>query len=209
MALTTYTELKASLADWLNRSDLTSVIPDFISLAEAQMERQLRTRQMIVRATASFAAAAEYGTVPDDFLEVKSIKLDTNPVTSLTFQTIDSLDQLSNTTYLSSGKPLYFTVVGNQFRLLPIPDGAYTADLDYYAKLTKLSASVATNWLLTQAPDVYLYGSLLQAAPYLQDDARISVWSSLYLAGLDQLQVADDRGSTSGGALMARARTFG
>ena len=209
MALTTYTELKASLADWLNRSDLTSVIPDFISLAEAQMERQLRTRQMIVRATASFAAAAEYGTVPDDFLEVKSIKLDTNPVTSLTFQTIDSLDQLSNTTYLSSGKPLYFTVVGNQFRLLPIPDGVYTAELVYYSKLTKLSASVATNWLLTQAPDVYLYGSLLQAAPYLQDDARISVWSSLYLAGLDQLQVADDRGSTSGGALMARARTFG
>lgn len=209
MALTTYTELKASLADWLNRSDLTSVIPDFISLAEAQMERQLRTRQMIVRATASFAAAAEYGTVPDDFLEVKSIKLDTNPVTSLTFQTIDSLDQLSNTTYLSSGKPLYFTVVGNQFRLLPIPDGAYTAELVYYSKLTKLSASVATNWLLTQAPDVYLYGSLLQAAPYLQDDARITVWSSLYLAGLEQLQVADDRGSTSGGALMARARTFG
>jgi hypothetical protein len=209
MALTTYTELKSSLADWLNRSDLTSVIPDFISLAEAQMERQLRTRQMIVRATASFAAAAEYGTVPDDFLEVKSIKLDTNPVTSLTFQTIDAMDQLSNTTYLSSGKPLYFTVVGNQFRLLPIPDGAYTADLVYYAKLTKLSSTVATNWLLTQAPDVYLYGALLQAAPYLQDDARISVWSSLYLAGLDQLQIADDRSSTSGGALMARARTFG
>ena len=114
MALTTYTELKSSLADWLNRTDLTSVIADFISLAEAQMERQLRTRQMIVRATASFAAAAEYGTVPDDFMEVKSIKLDTNPVTSLTFQTIEAMDQLSNTTYLSSGKPLYFTVVGNQ-----------------------------------------------------------------------------------------------
>ena len=209
MTLTTYTELKSSLADWLNRTDLTSAIADFISLAEAQMERQLRTRQMIVRATASFAAAAEYGTVPDDFLETKSIKLDTNPVTSLSFQTIEGMDQLSNTTYLSSGKPLYFSVVGNQFRLLPIPDGAYTADLVYYAKLAKLSATNATNWLLTQAPDVYLYGSLLQAAPYLQDDARISVWSSLYLAGLEQLQVADDRGSTSGGALLARARTFG
>jgi hypothetical protein len=54
-----------------------------------------------------------------------------------------------------------------------------------------------------------LYGSLLQAAPYLQDDARIPVWSSLYQAGLDQLQIADDRGSTSGGAILARARTFG
>jgi len=209
MALTTYTELKASLADWLNRTDLTSAIADFISLAEAQMERQLRTRQMIVRANATFAAAAEYGTVPDDFLETKSIKLDTNPVTSLSFQTIEAMDQLSNTTYLSSGKPLYFTVVGNQFRLLPIPDGEYTAELVYYAKLTKLSSTVATNFLLTQAPDVYLYGALLQAAPYLQDDARISVWSSLYAAGLEQLQVADDRGSTSGGALLARARTFG
>jgi len=209
MALTTYTELKTSLADWLNRSDLTSVIPDFISLAEAQMERQLRTRQMIVRANATFAAAAEYGTVPDDFLETKSIKLNTNPITALQFQTIDAMDSLSNTTYLSSGKPLYFSVVGNQFRLLPIPDGEYTAELVYYAKLTKLSSTVATNFLLTQAPDVYLYGSLLQAAPYLQDDARISVWSSLYAAGLEQLQIADDRGSTSGGAILARARTFG
>jgi len=209
MALTTYAELKTSVGDWLNRTDLATAISDFVSLAEAQIERQLRTRQMIVRANASFAAAAEYGTVPDDFLEVKSIKLDTNPVTALQFQTIDAMDALSNTTYLSSGKPLYFSVVGNQFRLLPIPDGAYTAELVYYSKLTKLSSTVPTSWLLTQAPDIYLYGSLLQAAPYLQDDARISVWSSLYAAGLEQLQTADDRGSTSGGALMTRARTFG
>jgi hypothetical protein len=209
MALTTYAELKTSVGDWLNRTDLATAISDFVSLAEAQIERQLRTRQMIVRANASFAAAAEYGTVPDDFLETKSIKLDTNPITYLSFQTIDAMDQLSNTTYLSSGKPLYFSIVGSQFRLLPIPDGAYTAELVYYAKLAKLSNTNTTNWLLTQAPDVYLYGSLLQAAPYLQDDARIPVWSSLYQAGLDQLQIADDRGSTSGGAIMSRARTFG
>ncbi len=67
MALTTYTELKASIADWLNRTDLTTTIPDFISLAEAQIERTLRTRQMIVRANASFDS--EYGAVPADFLE--------------------------------------------------------------------------------------------------------------------------------------------
>jgi hypothetical protein len=209
MALTTYAELKTSVGDWLNRTDLATAISDFVSLAEAQIERQLRTRQMIVRANATFEAAAEYGTVPDNFLETKSIKLNTNPVTSLSYQTIDAMDSLSNTTYLSSGKPLYFSVVGNQFRLLPIPDGAYTAQLVYYAKLAKLSNTNTTNWLLTQAPDVYLYGSLLQAAPYLQDDARISVWSSLYQAGLDQLQIADDRGSTSGGAILTRARTFG
>lgn len=206
MALTTYSELKASVADWLNRSDLTATIPDFIALAESQVERKLRTRQMIVRANATIDT--EYGTVPADFLEVKSLKLQTNPVTPLQFETIDSLDNLQSQ-YPSSSKPRYFSIVGSQIRTVPLPDSSYTAELTYYAKLTKLSGSVDTNWLLTAAPDVYLYGSLLQAAPYLKDDARIQVWATLYTSAMDDLQIADDRGATSGGALKARARTFG
>ncbi len=207
MALSTYTELKASVADWLNRTDLTSVIPDFIALAEAQIERTLRTRQMIVRATASIDT--EYSAVPGDFLETKSIKLNTNPVTALTFESVDALDDLKSTTYISAGKPQYFSIVGGQIRVLPVPDNTYTAELIYYAKLSKLSSTNATNWLLTQAPDVYLYGSLMQAAPYLKDDARVSVWAAIYTRGLEELQVADDRGATSGGSIMMRARTFG
>ena len=207
MALTTYTELKASIGDWLNRTDLTSAIPDFISLAEAQIERQLRTRQMITRSTANFST--EYGAVPDDFLETKSLKLtSTNPVTPLVFQTIDALDDLLRT-YSSASRPKYFGIVGGQIRLVPAPDATYTTELVYYAKLTKLSSTVATNWLLTSSPDIYLYGSLLQAAPYLQDDARIPVWSNLYDRALTDVQTADDRGSTSGGAMAARARSFG
>jgi hypothetical protein len=207
MALSTYTELKASVADWLNRTDLTSVIPDFIALAEAQIERTLRTRQMIVRATASIDT--EYSAVPADFLETKSIKLNTNPVTALTFESVDALDSLKSTTYISAGKPQYFSIVGGQVRVLPVPDSTYTAELIYYAKLSKLSGSNATNWLLTQAPDVYLYGSLMQAAPYLKDDSRVAVWAAIYTRGLEELQIADDRGATSGGSIMMRARTFG
>lgn len=207
MALSTYAELKTSIGDWLNRSDLSATIPDFISLAEAQIERTLRTRQMIVRANASFDQ--QYGALPSDFLEAKSLKLtSTNPPTPLSFLTIDLLDEQS-ASYTASGKPKFFGVVGNQLRILPTPDGTYTTELTYFAKLTKLSNSVTTNWLLTSSPDIYLYGALLQAAPYLQDDARIQTWVSLYQAGLDQLQIADDRGSTSGGAILARARTFG
>jgi hypothetical protein len=206
MALSTYSELKSSVGDWLNRTDLTAAIPDFISLAEAQIERKLRTRQMIVRATAT--VDTEYGTVPADFLEVKSLKLQTNPVTPLQFETIDSLDTLQSQ-YPSSSKPRFFSIVGTQIRTVPVPDSAYTAELTYYAKLSKLSSTVATNWLLTAAPDVYLYGSLLQAAPYLKDDARISTWATLYTSAMDDLQIADDRGATSGGALIARAKTFG
>ena len=207
MALTTYTGLKASIADWLNRTDLTAEIPDFISLAEAQMERTLRTRQMIVRANASFNV--EYGATPADFLEVKSFKLTgTNPPTPLSFLTIDALDAES-TKFTASGRPRFFGVVGTQFRLVPTPDSNYVTELIYYAKLSKLSSSVATNFLLDSSPDAYLYGSLLQAAPYLQDDARIQTWATLYERALNDLQVADDRGATSGGALLTRAKTFG
>jgi hypothetical protein len=206
MALSTYAELKSSVADWLNRSDLTTAIPDFISLAEAQMERKLRTRQMISRASATIST--EYSALPDDFLEVKSLKLQTNPVTPLQFETIDSLDNLQQE-YRSSSKPRFFSIVGNQIRTVPIADDSYTAELTYYAKLSKLSSTNTTNWLLTAASDTYLYGTLMQAAPYLKDDARITVWSSMYISALEDLQVSDDRGASSGGALIARARTFG
>jgi hypothetical protein len=207
MALTTYNELKSSVADWLNRTDLTAVVPDFISLAEAQIERTLRTRQMIVRATASIDS--EYSAVPADFLETKSIKLNTNPVTPLQFESVDALDSMKGTMYLANGKPLYFGIVGGQIRVLPVPDSTYTAELTYYAKLSKLSSTNATNWLLTQAPDVYLYGALMQAAPYLKDDDRITIWATMYTRGLEELQVADDRGATSGGSILMRSRTFG
>lgn len=207
MALSTYAELKTSIGDWLNRSDLTSVIPDFISLAEAQIERTLRARQMIVRANASFDA--QYGAVPSDFLETKSLKLtSTNPQPPLEFLSIDALDQKA-AEYTASGKPRFFGVVGGQLRIVPTPDSTYTTELTYYAKLSKLSTSNTSNWLLASSPDIYLYGSLLQAAPYLQDDARIQTWATLYERALNDLQTADDRSASSGGALLTRAKTFG
>jgi hypothetical protein len=207
MALSTYAELRTSIGDWLNRSDLSATIPDFISLAEAQIERTLRTRQMMVRANASFDS--EYGTVPSDFLEVKSLKLtSTNPIKPLEFLSIGDMDE-TRSQYTASGKPRFFTVVGNQLRIAPTPDGTYTAELIYFAKLTKLSNSVTSNWLLASSPDIYLYGALLQAAPYLQDDARIQTWATLYERALNDLRTADARASTSGGSLLTRAKTFG
>ena len=207
MALSTYAELKTSVADWLNRSDLTAAISDFVSLAEAQIERVLRTRNMLVRGTGNITA--EYTTLPADFLDGLTLKLTgTNPITPLQSETLNSLDTLQNTTYLSAGKPLFFAIVGENFRVLPTPDSTYAYELVYYADLAKLSVSNTTNWLLTQAPDIYLYGALLQAAPYLQNDERIPVWVALYTKGIDDLRLADDR-STQTGTMLARARTLG
>ena len=207
MALSTYTELKSAVADWLNRDDLTAVIPTFISLAEAGMERVLRTRNMLVRSSAPIDT--QYSQVPADFLEVRTIKLLTSPVAPLNFQTKEVMDQLDSGRYGASGKPTDFTIAGEQIRVSPVPDGVYTAELDYYAKLNKLSDSVSTNWILESSPDAYLYGALMQAAPYLKDDERTAVWSGLYVAAIDAIQKADERSATSGGAIKIRTKSFG
>jgi hypothetical protein len=199
MALDTYTNLKTSIADWLNRDDLTAVIPDFISLAEAQIERRLPIQKLVKRATAT--VDTPFFAVPADFVSAKSFILtSTAPVQQLIQLTQDEVDS-KKTLYTTTGKPTYFAFVGGQIEVLPAPDTGYTGELTYVAKLEKLSGAVASNWLLTQYPDVYLYGSLLQAAPYLRDDERIAVWGGLYEKAIEEMIVQDQRASFSGGRL--------
>lgn len=205
--ISTYDELKSTIADWLNRDDLLTVIPSFVQLAEVGMERVLRTRNMLTRSTATIDT--QYSAVPSDFLEVRTIKLiGISPIQPLTFLTMEEMDALDAKTS-ANGKPLYFTLVGNQIRVNPAPAGSYTAELSYFAKLDKLSGSVASNWILQNHPDAYLYGALLQAAPYLKDDERISIWTTLYAAAVEAMKQADERAATSGGALKVRTKSFG
>ncbi len=199
MALTSYSALKSSIADWLNRDDLTSVIPDFISLAEAQIERKLPTQKMVKRSTATIDTP--FSALPSDFLAAKSLVLTaTAPVQTLTFLSEDELDA-KKYIYRTTGTPKYFALIGNQIEVLPPPDTGYAAELTYVATLAKLSDSNVSNWVLERHPDVYLYGSLLQAAPYLRDDERIGVWSSIYQSAINDMIVQDERASFSGGRL--------
>ena len=207
MAITNYTELKSAVADWLNRSDLSAAIANFIALSETQTERNLRVRQMLTRADAIIDT--KYSAVPSDFLQARTFKLtSTSPVQPLEFATDDQMDDLdaSNT---APSRPLYFSMVGNQFRVHPAPDSSYTAELSYFAKIPRLSDAAPTNWLLTMAPDIYLYGALIQSAPYLKDDERINVWTTLYAAGLDALRVADQGATSSRGVLKSKVKPFG
>lgn len=206
MAITTYSELKSAAADWLNRSDLTSVIPTFVSLAEAQFNRRLRTRQMVTRANATIDT--EFFAFPADFLEIKNFQLNTNPITRLTYVTEDQANALRANTYLTSGKPIHFSVVGSQMEVIPTPDTSYTGELTYFAKIPALSDSNTSNWLLSYAPDLYLYGTLMQSAPYLRDDERTALWAGLYKAAMDDIVTADERASVATTPIV-RARTLG
>lgn len=181
MALDSYSGLKASVADFLNRSDLTSVIPDFITMAEAQLTRRLvangPVREMM--GTDSLTVNAELMAVPDDFYGANSLYL-SGSQDSLELTTPEEIARRKVIYSGASGDPQIWAVVGSNLQFWPwAGTGSYTGSLLYWQKIPALSDSNTTNWLLTAHPDAYLYTSLIQSAPYLKDDARLNVWASM------------------------------
>ena len=208
MSVTNYGELKSTIADFLNRSDLTSVIPTFIDFAEAEFNRNLRVRQMVVRAQAPIDS--RFSAVPSDFIEAKDLVIvGTNPVQPLEFITQQEMAQDRNATYTTAAKPQYFTVVGGQFEFMPTPDAEYSLEMSYFGKIDALAADSDTNWLLTDYPDLYLYTSLMHSAPYLKDDERTSVWAQLATKAREELLARDASSSFNGSTPKIKVRSFG
>jgi hypothetical protein len=206
MAIDTFAGLKTTIADYLNRDDLTSVIPSFITLAEAKFNRKLRVRQMVKRANATLDT--QYFAFPSDFLQAKEFQLNTNPITYLQYVTQNQGDYGSSTQYIAVGKPQFYTIIGTQIQVIPTPDTGYTGELTYYGKIPVLSDSNTSNWLLLYAPDLYLYGALVEASPYLKDDERLATWGQLYANSIGDIEVADQRASVSSTPIV-RARSLG
>jgi len=207
MALSNYTELQASIADFLNRSDLTSVIPDFITMCEADLNRTLRVRDMSVRTRAPIDS--QYVKLPADFLGMRNIDLLTDPVTPLTYKNLQNLD--IHRAGDSTGKPLYYSVMQDSIEFAPVPDGDYTIEIVYYQKIPALSSADTdgVNWLLTDHPDAYLYGSLMHSAPYLQADERIGLWAGKYNQILEQIKKSDEQAKFSGSTPSISFTPFG
>jgi hypothetical protein len=189
--------LQAAVEAWLARADLTAQVPDFITLAEAKLNRSLRTRQMEQRSTAT---ATEYMVLPTLFLEMRNIKTTGSPVYTLEQRAPFEMDALDDGT---TGRPSRYAIIANQIRLSPVPDTTYTLEIDYWESIPPL-ASNATNWLLESAPDIYLYGALLEASAFMQDDARIPLWMDAYTRTINQLQTADRRARWSGSPMAVR-----
>jgi len=200
MAFTTYTELKSVVADYLARTDLTAQIPDFITLAEVRLKRDLRIRQMLKVATSAMTVSDSTVALPSDFLAIREIHLDTNPAASLEYLSPSSFFNNAHTTVL--GKPTKYTVLAAEFQFAPIPDSAHTLQILYYATPTPLSTSVASNVFLANCPDLLLYAALGEAEPYLINDARIQTWAALYDRGLTSLSSSDESSEYAGSPLV-------
>ncbi|MES2192921.1 MAG: hypothetical protein V4517_00775 [Pseudomonadota bacterium] len=188
-----YTSLQAAVIEYLARNQdatLIARIPTFIQLAEAKLNRQLFVRQMEQRSTALVDTASsepEFISLPGDFQSMRRVRL--SSVTGkpcLEFKSGTQIDEYRFGISDAAGQPRYFTVFGDEIEIAPTPDAAYTIEMVYRKNIPPL-ASNDTNWLLVLAPDLYLYGALLEAAPYIKEDDRIQTWGLGFTAVLGDL----------------------
>jgi len=202
MAISTYSELKTAVANWLDRSDLTDIIPDFIVLAETRHKRDFKIRRMETRVTANTISGTEYYTLPDDYIAMRNIKLNSDPKTALEYLTPEIMDRLNAGS--STGKPKAYSIKGNNIQLRPLPDGVYEIEISYYKTFAALSDSNTTNDMLTHHPDAYLYAALVEAEPYLQNDKRIETWAGFYDRAKEDIIKSNERDRHSGTAPVTR-----
>jgi len=196
LSLSNYNDLKSTVANYLGRTDLNSQIPDFISLAEIRLARQLRIRQMLKTVTTVTVGGDKTLGLPADFIGIRDIYLDTTPKTPLSFLSPSALTR--DTMSHEVRTPKFYTQAGLEFILSPVPDSAYTVVMLYYARPTALSDSNPSNVFMAVCPDALLYATLLEAEPYLMNDARTQVWSSLYANALENLSQSDNAAEYAG-----------
>lgn len=200
-----YDELKGAIADFLNRDDLTAVIPTFIRLCEARIDRDLRHWKQTKRTTVSLTT--QYNDVlPADFLQAVRLQITDGATSELAPASNAAMLDMRAERNDRVGRPEYYALTAEELEVFPTPDDTYTASLVYYARVPALSVSNATNWLLTEAPDVYLYGSLLHTAPYLKDDSRIGIWESLYKMTIGSLTITSEDARWGGTGLRMKTR---
>ena len=200
MAISNYCELQTAVANWLDRDDLAARIPEFIVLCEARFNRSLRIRAM---ETLDISVDTVGGTstvaLPTGYVQMRDISLITSPITQLQYLTPEIMNRLNAGSF--TGKPETYTIIANNILFGPTPDAAYDISMLYYKTFDALTDAAPTNWVITNAPDVYLYGALLEAEPFLMNDQRVQLWATALTQSITTLQEQDNKDRHSGSAL--------
>lgn len=202
MAIASYADLQTSIANFLARDDLTAQIPNFIQLAEARINRELETREQEKRVQATLVAGDEYIALPTDLREVREVKLNTSPLTVLSYASPTGLD----TQYSSNGqgKPQGYSIVGKEMKVRPVPDSGYTMEIIYIGNVDTLSA-VSTPTLFIRSPDLYLYGALTEAYVYLLDEQRAAQYDEKFTRAINEVRMDEERSHYGTGPLQTKS----
>jgi hypothetical protein len=193
---TTFSDLKTSLANWLNRDDLnTTEIPEAIALFERRAQRTVFSPEREI--AADLTVDSEEESLPSDLWGLRAIHLNTDPKTVLEPMT---LAELRNTYSASTtGQPQNYAIRGEKIIFGPAPDATYTAKLSYIQTIPALSGSQTTNWLLTDHPDLYLHGSLHSLHLLLGDEERATIHDAEFRRLASEVNASSIR-RTSGSA---------
>lgn len=193
MAIIDHASLRTAAANYLHRTDLTSIIPDFISLAEARLNRRLRLSAMESRESGTSSAGVI--ALPSGYREARSLHI----AQGGDYRRLDYKTPEQAGLFPDSGYTQAFTIVGSNIELLAAPAQDVDYRLVYFGAFDPLEDG--QNWLILNAPDVYLYATLLEAAPYIKADARLPVWTQLLEAAIADLESEDRRGRVGGNTL--------
>jgi hypothetical protein len=202
MTIATYSELVTEMGDWLNRSDLSAKIPTFIRLFESRMNRLLRTPEMEQTATITTLAGTEAYALPTWFREARQVYIAAVPRINLTPMSPQSLR--TEFTGQESANSQAYALLGEQIVLAPVPTESDTLTIVYYRTLAGLDSGNASNWLLDNHPDAYLYGSLAEAYAYLKDEESAASYKSLSDEAVAQIRDDANRKRVPGGPLATR-----
>lgn len=202
MSIATYAELKTAVANFLERDDLTNRIPEFISLAEDRIYQTLRIREMEATSTITTTAAQQTDSLPTRYIGARRLYVDASPDTILEYRSPVNFWSMYGSQTTAS--PVVFTIEGENFVWGPVPDSAYSIKVLYYNRLAAFSSDSDTNNLLTKARGLYLYGALLEAAPFLGNDPRVITWAQLFDDLKERVESSDKRDRFSGYPLTQR-----
>lgn len=197
MTIGTYAELQSAVVDWAYRTDITARVPDFIQLAESDM--QVRCKLLDFEASATVAMTAGVGALPTGFNGMRAAYWDGDTKVPLRYITPDRYDALS-----SSGTGVWYTITGTQIKTAPQTDGNVV--MTYKARFTPLSASNTTNVILTNYPDAYLHGALLQFAMWAKDKGRAADEAALFEASIERIKTDNNQRKYAGASLAVRPR---
>lgn len=197
MALSNYTELQASVATWMNRSDLNTQIVDFISIGESNIATDVRMREMLASANLVTLPLTDTVALPTGWLEFKSVSITGKPIEYVT------PEKLRRDKVLNTGVASKYSIEGLNLLINGTQSAAQTINTQYYKRLDALSVT-PTNFLLTQYPQVYLYAALAQAALFMIDDPRAATWESAYKSAVAKAMASNSKALISGGSLRIR-----
>lgn len=199
--ITSYSTLKTSIANFLHRDDLTSLIPEFITDGEARIYNDLRIKAM----ETAYSSTISSGTValPTGFLEWKNLYVDSTPTQKLDRKSVEWIYQFYPTRS-AEGLPKFFARDSENIIFAPYPDSNYAIKGTYYKRLSALSDSNTTNWFIENAPELLRYAALCEAAPYIRDMNMLAGWEQKYEMAKQRIKATDRREGFSGSVLTMR-----